>query len=455
MSDTIAAIATGSVVSAIGIIRLSGDKAIEIAQSVFTPDSGKKLCDYPDRMLVLGSLRSSHGELLDKCLCTISRCPNSYTGENTSELQCHGSPTVLRMALETLFTAGARQALAGEFTKRAFLNGRMDLTQAEAVIDLIEAESPGAAKNAAGQLGGALLRKIDEIYSDLVDIISHYQAVLDYPDEGVEEFELSTYKTNLENAKSRLTQLISSFERGKVMRSGIKTAIIGKPNAGKSSLMNSLLGYDRAIVTDIPGTTRDTVEETVSLGGVLLRLIDTAGLRGTDDPIEKMGVDRARLAAESCGLMLAVFDGSEKFDPADYELFQQAGKNIKKIAVINKLDLPQKFDFAALEDKFDCVCRISALCKNGLDSLEEAVLSLFPLPTVPAGEILTNTRHLDAAERALSYIISAISAMERGETPDIVLTEVEGALIALGELSGKTLREDVTLRVFSRFCVGK
>ncbi len=455
MSDTIAAIATGLVVSAIGIIRLSGDSAIEIAQTVFAPSSGKKLSDYPDRTLVFGSLHSTGGELLDRCLCTISHGPKSYTGENTAEFQCHGSPAVLRMALEALFSCGARQAAAGEFTKRAFLNGRMELTQAEAVIDLIEAESPQAVINSAGQLNGVLQQKIDSIYSDLVDIISHYQAVLDYPDEGVEEFQLSAYKNQLGEAKERLSRLVSSFESGRVMRSGIKTAIVGKPNAGKSSLMNSLLGYDRAIVTDIPGTTRDTIEETITLGGVLLCLIDTAGLRSTNDPIEKIGVDRAKLAAESCQLLLAVFDGSESFDPSALEYFSQAGDGVKRIAVINKLDLPQKLEMSALEAGFNRVCQVSALNGEGIGELEQAISELFPLPSVPAGEILTNVRHFDAVSAALSSIDSALSAMKEGETPDIVLTRVEEGLLSLGQLSGKVLTEDVTQRVFSRFCVGK
>ncbi|MEG2383063.1 MAG: tRNA uridine-5-carboxymethylaminomethyl(34) synthesis GTPase MnmE [Oscillospiraceae bacterium] len=455
MSDTIAAIATGNVVSAIGIVRISGDDAISIANSVFNPISGKRLSNYNDRTLVLGELKNAAGEVLDQCLCTISHAPNSYTGENTAELQCHGSPTLLRLALEALFAAGARQALAGEFTKRAFLNGRMDLTQAEAVIDLISAETNVAAINAAGQLGGAILRRTDAVYSSLVDIISHYHAVLDYPDEDIDDFQMQSYKKTLENARDEFSALLATFERGRVMRSGIKAAIVGRPNAGKSSLMNALLGFERAIVTAIPGTTRDTIEECVNLGGVLLRLADTAGLRGTNDPIEKLGVDRAKSAAISSELVLAVFDGSEELCDEDFGALETAKTAKRSIAVINKCDLPQKLDVDVLKSSFEMVCSVSALDKTGLDTLDNAVATLFPMPDAPAGEIITNSRHADAVSRALSAMNEAISAMELGTTPDIVLTEAENALHALGELTGKTVCDDVTNRIFSRFCVGK
>lgn len=455
MSDTIAAVATGNVVSAIGIIRLSGDEAIEIISTVFTPISGKIVSEYPDRSLVYGTMHDLSGEVLDRCLCTISRAPNSYTGENTAELQCHGSPTVMRLALEALFSAGARQALAGEFSKRAFLNGRMDLTQAEAVIDLIEAETGEAAKNAAGQLGGAIYQKTDTIYNEMVEIISHYHAVLDYPDEDIAVFEMEAYSETLENAVNQLKSLLNTFERGKIMKSGLKAAIVGRPNAGKSSLLNALVGYERAIVTEIPGTTRDTVEESVLLGGIRLNLSDTAGIRGTIDPIEKIGVDRARSAAESSQLVLAVFDGSEELRKEDTEAIETAKTSVRSIAVVNKSDLPQKINLLTIQENFEKLCFVSALDKTGLEALDKAVAELFPIPEAPAGEILTNSRHADAISRAKISMEEAISAMKSGATPDIVLTEVENALSALGELTGRTIREDVTKRIFERFCVGK
>lgn len=453
--DTIAAIATGNVISAIGIIRLSGSDAIDIASSIFCPTSGRTLIDYPDRTLALGVIRNNEGETLDHCLCTISRSPNSYTGENTAELQCHGSPTVLRLVLEALFESGARQALAGEFTKRAFLNGRLDLTQAEAVIDLIDSDTSEAAKNAAGQLGGAILHRTDTIYNELVDITSHYHAILDYPDEEIDEFRMESYTDKLEQARGELSSLLGTFERGKIMKSGVKAAIVGRPNAGKSSLLNALVGYDRAIVTAIPGTTRDTIEEFVTLGGVKLILADTAGLRCAVDPIERMGIDRAKSAAITSELVLAVFDGADELSSEDLDAIQTAKTAKRSIAVINKCDLLQKIDLSLIRNSFEIVCPVSALDGTGLAALDEAVSSLFPIPNAPAGEILTNSRHADAVGRALISIDEAVSAMKSGATPDIVLTEAENALSALGELSGKTIREDVTKRIFERFCVGK
>ena len=283
MSDTIAAVSTGSQVCAIGIVRMSGGMATDIADKLFSPMSGGKMSDCDDRKLVYGKLNDAQGRLLDICLCTISRAPNSYTGEDTAEFQCHGSPVVLRAVLDAAFSLGARQALPGEFTKRAFLNGRMDLASAEAVADIIDAETAEAARNAAGQLAGAISRRIDDIYNVLTDISSHYHAVLDYPDEDIEDFTLERYRADIARCTETLERLRASYDSGRLMNSGIPAAIVGRPNAGKSSLLNAVLGYDRAIVTNIPGTTRDTIEEKLLLGGVLLRLTDTAGIRETSD----------------------------------------------------------------------------------------------------------------------------------------------------------------------------
>ena len=453
--DTIAAIATGSVVSAIGIVRISGPETAAIADAAFRPADGKPMSSHACRKLVYGELLNAAGETLDYCLCTISRAPNSYTGEDTAELQCHGSPVVLRAALTRLFELGARQAGPGEFTKRAFLNGRMDLTQAEAVVDIIDAESAVAAVNAAGQLAGAVTRRTDEVYELLTDIAAHFAAALDYPDEDIEPFELEDYARRLDGAIAALEALEATFERGRVLREGLSCALIGRPNAGKSSLMNALLGYERAIVTDIPGTTRDTIEEKLLLGGVLLRLTDTAGLRSAAGEVEKLGVRRAMEAAERAELVLAVFDGSEPLSEADGETLSAAAGARKALAVINKADLPQALESSGLPDCFAGVVRLSAKTGEGLDGLSTAVRELFPQPEAPAGEILTNARQAEAVRRALTSLRAARDAMREGVTPDAVLTEAESAREALGELNGRSVTDDVTERIFSRFCVGK
>lgn len=452
MSDTIAAVSTGMQVSAIGILRLSGDKAINIVDKLFIPRSGKKMSESEDRKLVFGSLCDLDGQTLDICLCTISRAPHSYTGENTAEIQCHGSPAVLRAALDAVFALGARQALPGEFTKRAFLNGRMDLTSAEAVADIIDAETAEAAKNAAGQLGGAIGRRIDKIYDFLTDLSSHYHAVLDYPDEDIEDFTLVAYKAELHAAIAELKRLADSYSGGKLLRGGIPAAIIGRPNAGKSSLLNAVLGYDRAIVTNIPGTTRDTIEEKLRLGGVLLRLTDTAGLRETDDEIERLGVMRSHEAMENAELVIAVIDGSGEVTAEDEEIIRCAEKAPHAVVAVSKSDLGK---IAVLPETTLPVVELSSMTGEGLEKLAEVIKTLFPMPDAPAGEILTNARQAEAVDRALAALTAAYDALLQGCTPDIVLTEAEGAMSALGELSGKTVREDVTNRIFERFCVGK
>ena len=452
MADTIAAVATGNQVSAIGIIRLSGDGAVAIADSLFRPLSGRPMAEAPDRQLVYGGLYDTDGALLDRCLCTVSRGPNSYTGEDTAEFQCHGSPTVLQAALSACFRRGARQALPGEFTKRAFLNGRMDLTAAEAVADLIDAESVESAKNAAAQLSGALAAGTDAIYDALREISAHYHAVLDYPDEDIEDFTLENYKGELRRAEEKLTRLLGSFERGRLMTAGIPAAIVGRPNAGKSSLLNALLGYERAIVTDVPGTTRDTIEEKLRLGSVLLRLTDTAGIRETEDAVERLGVERSRRAMERAALVLVVIDGSGEPTEEDLALLREAERCPKAVLILSKADLERH---GVQPETTLPVVTVSSVTGRGLEELEALIKALFPLPRVPAGEILTNARQAEAVSRAKESVRAALEAMEAGCTPDIVLTESENAMEALGELSGRSLREDVTARIFERFCVGK
>ena len=453
MSDVIAAIATGKAPCAIGIIRLSGDNCAEVVQRVFRLRSGVPVRDAENRKLLLGTLFDPQRRMLDQAMLVYARAPHTYTGEDTVELQCHGSPAVLSAALDALFLAGARQAQPGEFTKRAFLNGRLDLTSAEAVIDLIEAQTADMAANAAAQVGGALERKITPIYDSLTDICSHYHAVIDYPDEDIPEFQMQSFLQTLSDAQARLRALYATCERGRILKHGVKIALIGRPNTGKSSLLNALAGCDRVIVTDQAGTTRDTVEELVRFGSVPARLTDTAGIRETDDRIEALGVARAKNAAEQADLTILVCDGSAPLTEEDQRAIRAARGSKRAIALLNKSDLPAAV--GADELPFATVFSVSALNGTGLDALARYIETEFSQELPCDGGILTNTRQADAVRRAADAIGQAVAAIEAGVTPDAVLTQIEAAMAALGELTGRTVREDITNRIFERFCVGK
>ena len=452
MSHTIAAVSTGNQVSAIGILRLSGDDCIAVSDRVITLNNRRQLSELPNRQLCLGTLHDKQGRAIDQCMVVVCRGPHSYTGEDTVEFHCHGSPAVLAAGLEALYLAGAKPARRGEFTKRAFLNGKLELTQAEAVIDLIEADTADAAANAAGQVGGVLQRKLSPIYDDLVNLCSHFHAVLDYPDEDIEDFGLDNYREVLRESEEALSALLRTYGQGRILRQGVAAAIVGRPNVGKSSLLNALAGFDRAIVTDIPGTTRDTVEESVLVGSTRLRLIDTAGIRDTADTVEAMGVERSRKAVESADLILFVCDGSKPLTSEDEDILALCRGHGKVIVLLNKCDLGQAVAPEALG--LEHVIPICAKSGDGLDALAALIDRLFAGDVPCDGSILTNARQYDACRRASLSIGRAIAGME-AMTPDAVLLDVEEAMEAMGEVTGATVREDITSRIFERFCVGK
>ena len=358
---------------------------------------------------------------------------------------------MLAAGLEALFANGARQAGPGEFTKRAFMNGQLDLTQAEAVIDLIDAESADAAANAAGQLGGALLRRIEPIYSELTDLCSHFHAVLDYPDEDIEDFGAAELSETLCSAYDSIRELLATYERGRHLKHGIKAVLLGRPNAGKSSVLNALAGYDRVIVTDIAGTTRDTVEEPIRLGKVLLRLTDTAGIREASDKIEALGVERSERAAKEAELAIFVCDSSQELTEEDHRAMEAAKQAPRSLALLNKSDLSQ----CVSQLPFDTVLSVCARTGENMDKLREILESWYADGEHCDGSILTNARQFGALTRAGVAIDRAAISLQNGITPDAVLTDVEEAMGALGEVIGRTVREDITNRIFERFCVGK
>ncbi len=451
---TIAAISTAQGEGGIGVIRISGDRAIEIADAVFKNINGKKLADMKGYTAAYGSILYEN-EKLDEAVALVFRAPHSYTGENVVELSCHGGIYITRQVLRAVLEAGAKPAEAGEFTKRAFLNGKLDLTEAEAVMDIISAKSRSAARSALSVKDGALRRKINGVKDDLLSIAAHLSAWADYPEEDIAEVTDEMIFDSCDKAITTLSYLLDTYDMGQAVKQGIDTVIAGRPNVGKSTLMNLLSGYEKSIVTDIPGTTRDVVEDTVLVGNVLLRLSDTAGLRDTDDKVEKIGVDRTKKRLEQCGLLLAVFDNSRELDDDDMQLLETAAQ-VPTIAIINKTDLENQLDISVIESKVKNIITISAARGEGREAIIEAVEKIAGTDRLnPSEGILSNERQRANVRNALASVREAKAALEMGMTYDAVTVSLEDAISELLEMTGEKTGDEVIDRVFHNFCVGK
>ena len=454
MSQTIAAISTPQNTGGIGIIRVSGDEAVEICSKVFAHTGKKQLTDLKGYTAAHGHI-VYNGERVDECVALVFRAPKSYTGENVVEFSCHGGLFVLKKVLRAILEAGAKPAEAGEFTKRAFLNGKIDLTEAEAVMGIINAQGEEGAKVALSALDGALSNKIRELNSGLLSAAAHMSAWVDYPDEDIEDLDYGTLRESLTKVREELSHLLSGFDAGSAITKGVETAIVGKPNVGKSALMNLLSGFSRSIVTDIAGTTRDVVEQTVNLGSVLLHLADTAGIRETEDIVESIGVDRAKEKIERATLILAVFDKSKELTDADEEILSLC-KNKRAIAVLNKSDLKLKADVSRIKDCIPHSVDLCALSGDGISELRkiaEELLCVNELDTSAA--MLSTERQRKNTLEAVSAIDEAIDGIDMGVTMDAVNVCIDTAISALLEMTGEKANDAVVNEVFSQFCVGK
>lgn len=454
--SAIAAISTAQAPGGIGVIRISGADALQIAGRVFVSARGQRVEETPGYTALYGWVCAvGTQERIDEAVATVFRAPHSYTGEDVVELSCHGGLYLLRRVLDSVFAAGAVPAQAGEFTRRAFLNGKMDLTQAESVMQLIGAQGGQALRAARAGRAGALFHRIQGSRGQLLSIAAHLSAWADYPEEEIPQLDSAALRQSLRTVRDDLARLLSQFDAGRVLREGVDTVIAGRPNVGKSTLMNLLAGCERSIVTEFAGTTRDIVEETVLLGGVPLRLADTAGLRQTADPVESIGVNRAKDRLQSAQLVLAVFDSSSPLTEEDKELVLQL-QNTPAVAVVNKNDLGQQIHIEYIRQHFKQMVSISAQSGDGLQALEQAVAELLHTAELnPADGILFTERQRDTARRAKEQLDEAITALESGFTLDAVTVSVEGAVSSLLELTGERATNAIVDTVFAQFCVGK
>lgn len=452
--DTICAIATARAASAIGVIRVSGENAVCICDKIVKLKKGT-LSDSKNAMMRLCRINDGNYDI-DEALITVFRAPHSYTGEDIVEICCHGGVAILDRVMKLLIKNGARNALGGEFTKRAFLNGKLDLVQAEAVCDLINSSTALDASLALDRMSGRLSKEFTEVFDALVSINTDILAYIDFPEEGLYDVDSASVLESLKTVRARLFALEKSFDTGSVIRDGADTVIVGAPNVGKSTLLNSILGYERAIVSDTAGTTRDMVTERAVMGDITLNLCDTAGIREGAGEIESRGIEMAKRSASDADLILALFDNSRETDGGDRAIAKLC-KGKTAVAIINKCDLERKADTEFIRSNFENVIEISAKNGDGLERLEQTVKSLFLSDKISleSGKLLTNARHFERVVKAREKTDSAISTLENGFTPDLASVDITEAASEIGAVTGAGVTDRIIDDIFSKFCVGK
>lgn len=457
IDDTIAAIATAPGEGGIGIVRISGEKSLEVAQSIFKSKSGKMIKDYNTRTLIYGKIVDGE-KVIDEVLVAYMKGPNSYTAEDVIEINCHGGFISVKKILELILSKGVRIADAGEFTKRAFLNGRIDLSQAEAIIDVIKSKTDMAHEVAQNQLEGSLAKKIKDLRMNVTEVLAHLEVSIDFAEEDVEEITYQTLEEKSLELRNEIKKLYDTAESGKILRDGLKTVIVGKPNVGKSSLLNSILGENRAIVTDIAGTTRDVIEEFVNIKGIPLKIVDTAGIRETEDVVEKIGVEKSRESFSTADLVIMVLDASRKLSEEDMEILESI-KNKKTIVLLNKVDLEAQIELEKIKEfvSSDDIIEISALKNQGIEELQDKIESMVYHGSVKNSSnlMITNSRHKDALFKAYESINDAISAIEQRMPYDFIEVDFKNIWDYLGYINGDTVREDLLDTIFANFCIGK
>ncbi|MFL0248550.1 tRNA uridine-5-carboxymethylaminomethyl(34) synthesis GTPase MnmE [Candidatus Clostridium stratigraminis] len=455
--DTIAAISTSIGEGGISIIRISGNDALAIAVKIFKGNNNRNLSDIKSYTMRYGYIiEIDTREIIDEVIISFMKGPKSFTAEDTIEINCHGGVIATNRVLQEAIKAGARLAEPGEFTKRAFLNGRIDLSQAEAVIDIIRAKTELSMKSALAQAEGQISKEIKLLRNKLLEVIAHIEATVDYPEDDLEEVTSEITTIRLSKILLEIDSLLSSADGGKILRDGLTTVIVGKPNVGKSSLLNSLLQEKRAIVTDVPGTTRDVIEEFMNLDGVPIKLTDTAGIRFTEDYVEKIGVERSKEKIKEADLIILMLDASRKLDNEDFEIID-AIKESKYVVLLNKSDLPNKIDksdLTLLNSKY--ILDISAATGEGIDLLKDAIKQLFFKGEVTSSSaMITNIRHKQALLKAKVSLFSAVEALKNTQAIDLASIDLRDAWASLGEITGETAQEDIIDKIFSEFCIGK